>query len=513
MLRLRQLFQLKASGKSNRAISKLLSINRKTINDYVNRATTLNLDFATLAAGKDETLQDWLGKVPVIKIPDKQRKETLKSLFPGIQKELGHNGVDRYVLWEEYQSAHDNPYSYNHFCREFKKWCIIQNVSGVTEHKAGDKLYIDFAGKKMQITNRETGEVENVEVFVAILGFSQFTYVEVTASQKKEEVIHATENALHYIGGVPQAIVCDNLKSAVYKASKYEPELNESYERFALHYGTTILPTRPRKPKDKPMVEGAVKITYRRIKAVLRNRVFFSIEELNNAIRELLVHYNNKVSKHATDTRRNLLEQVENAELQPLPADRYEIYEYRWCQVYKTSYILLPEDSHYYSVPYELIGKRVKLVYNSRTVEIYYQMKRMALHNRDCRPKGHTTIAEHLPSNLQFVNEATAEKLISWAGSVGTNTQQLVVFIINNRKHFDQARKSCMGILSLGKKLGKERLEKACHRAIYFDYYSYKAVKGILQSNLESEPLQMELELDNYTLSNHENIRGSSYYQ
>lgn len=513
MLRLQQLFQLKISGKSNRAISQLLSINRKTIDDYVNRAKNLKLDFSTLAEGKEDALQDWLGKVPVVKVPDKEKKEALQALFPYIQKELGRNGVDRYVLWEEYRSTHDTPYSYNHFCRQYKRWCVLQNVSGVTEHKAGDKLYIDFAGKTMQIICKQTGEVTKVEVFVAIMGFSQFTYVEATASQKREDVIRATENALHYIGGVPQAIVCDNLKSAVYKACKYEPELNEAYERFALHYATTILPTRPAKPKDKSLVEGAVKITYKRIGAVLRNRLFFSIDELNSAIRELLVHYNNKISKHATDTRRNLLEQIEKAELKPLPADRYEIYEYRWCQVYKTSYILLTEDSHYYSVPYELIGKRIKLVYNSRYVEIYFQMKRVALHSRDYTPKGHTTISEHLPANIQFVNEATAEKIISWAGSIGAYTQQLVIIIINNRNHFDQARKSCMGILHLGKKLGKDRLEKACHRAIYFDSYSYKAVKSILQGNLESEPFQMELDLDNSKIGNHENIRGSSYYQ
>jgi transposase len=491
----------------------LLSINRKTIDDYVNRAKSQKLDFATLAKSKEEELQEWLGKVPLIKLPDKQRKEALLGWFPDMQTQLGHDGVDRFVLWEEYCKEHENPYSYNHFCREYKRWCVIQNVSGFIDHKIGDKIYLDFAGKKMQITCRETGKVKNVEVFVGILGFSEFTYVEATASQKREDVIRATENALRYIGGVPQALVCDNLKSAVYKACKYEPELNEAYERFALHYSTVILPTRPRKPKDKSLVEGAVKITYRRIKAVLRKRVFYSIEELNKAIRELLVHYNNKVSKGAKDTRRNLLEQEERKELKPLPLEHYDMYEYAWCQVYKTSYILLSEDRHYYSVPYELIGKRLKVVYNSRTVEVYYHMKRVALHNRDYTAKGRTTINEHLPANLQFLNEVSAEKIISWASCIGEFTKQLVTIIINSRPHFEQARKSCMGILHLGKKVGKERIEKACHRAIYFDNYCYRAVKNILQNNLESEPLQTELELDNYRIGDHENIRGSSYYQ
>lgn len=513
MLRLKQVFQLKSSGKSNRSVSSLLSINRKTIDDYVRRAKALKFEFVTLAESKEEELQEWLGKVQVIKVPDKERKEALIRWFPNMKKELGRNGVDRYVQWEEYCQANENGYTYNHFCREYKRWCVIQNVSGTTEHKAGDKLYVDFAGKKWPITSRSTGEVINVEVFVGILGFSQFTYVEATATQKREDVIRASENALHYIGGVPQAIVCDNLKSAVYRACKYEPELNEAYERFALHYSTTILPTRPNKPKDKPLVEGAVKITYRRIKAVLRNRVFFSIEELNEAIRELLVHYNNKVSKDAKDTRKNLLEQVERSELKPLPAERYEIYQYAWCQVYKTSYVMLSEDRHYYSVPYELIGKRLKVVYNSRTVEVYYHMKRVALHNRDCTVKGRTTTKEHLPANLQFLKDMNAENLISWAASVGEFTKQTVTVIIDNRQHFDQARKSCMGILHLCKKVGKERVEKACQRAVYFDNYSYRAIKNILQGNLESEPLQMEIELSNYHIGDHENIRGSSYYE
>jgi len=513
MLRLKQLFKLKSEGKSNREAGRLLRIHRETVRDYVNRAKSLKISYETLAESKEEELQEWLGKIQVIKAPDKERKEAAIAWFGKMKTQLGRNGVDRYVLWEEYCSSHKNGYSYTHFCREYKRWCVVQNVSGVTEYKAGDKLYVDFAGKKWPITNRETGEVKNHEVFVGILGFSQFTYVEVTATQKREDVIRASENALHYIGGVPQAIVCDNLKSAVYKACKYEPELNEAYERFALHYSTTILPTRPNKPKDKPLVEGAVKITYRRIRAVLRNRVFFSIEELNEAIRELLVHYNNKVSKDAPDTRRNLLEQIERAELKSLPAERYEMYQYVWCPVYKTSYIMLPEDRHYYSVPYELIGKRLKVVYNSRTVEVYYHMKRVALHNRDCTVKARTTINEHLPANLQFLNEFNAEKIISWASAVGEFTKQMVTIIIDNRPHFDQARKSCMGILHLCKKVGKERVEKACQRAVYFDNYSYRAVKNILQGNLESEPLQLELELNNYHIGDHENIRGSSYYE
>ena len=513
MLRLKQLFKLKSEGKSNREIARLLGIHRETVRSYVNEALALGLSFVTMAETEEAELYEWFGKVEMTRGVNKEKSVVLYALFPHIQKELGRTGVDRQVLYDEYKQANPYGYSYNHFCREYRLWCASRDVAGVLEHKAGDKMFVDFAGKKLQITDRDTGEVKKVEVFVGILGFSQFTYVQATCSQKRDVFITAVENMLHYIGGVPAAIVPDNLKSAVIKASKYEPALNEAFERFALHYGTTVIPTRPRKPKDKAPVEGAVKIVYRRIYALLRNRIFFSIEELNEGIRELLIPYNNKTSKNASDTRANLLQLVERNELKTLPANRYEMFLYVWATVYKSAYIMLQEDKHYYSVPYELLGKRVKVAYNSKTVEVYAQMKHIASHKRDTTRGGRTTVTAHLPANIQFVQELNLDKLISWATSIGQYTQQVITCIIDTRSHPDQARKSCMGILQMSKKVGRDRLEHACQRALYYDNYGYRVIKFILEKKLDMEPLQMELDLEQYCIGNHENIRGSSYYK
>jgi transposase len=513
MLRLKQIFKLKSEGKSNREIARLLGLHRETVRSYVNEAIILGLPFSILAETAETELYEWFGKAEITRGVNKEKSSALYAMFPYIKMELGRTGVDRQVLYDEYKQAWPSGYSYNHFCREYRLWCVAKDVSGVMEHKAGDKMFVDFAGKRLQITDRDTGEIKKVEVFIGILGFSQFTYVQATVSQKRDEFITAVENMLHYIGGVPAAIVPDNLKSAVFKASKYEPALNESFERFALHYGTTIIPTRPRKPKDKAPVEGAVKIVYRRIYALLRDKIFFSIEQLNEGIRELLVPYNNKVSKNATDTRARLLELVEKNELRQLPADRYEMLQYVWATVYKSSYIMLQEDKHYYTVPCELVSKRVKVAYNSNTIEIYYQLKHVASHKRNTTRGGRTTVNAHLPANIQFVNELNLDKLISWAASIGKNTHQVITAIIDTRSHPDQARKSCMGILQMSKKVGRDRLEKACQRALYYGNYGYRVIKLILEKKLDMEPLQTDPDPEGYHIGHHENIRGDSYYK
>jgi transposase len=513
MLRLKQIFKLKSEGKSNRQIARLLGIHRETVRSYVNEVMALGLSIAAMSEREELELYEWFGKTEVTRGVSKGKSEILHAMFPYIQQELGKTGVDRQVLYQEYKMANPDGYSYNHFCRQYRLWCTAKDVAGVMDHKAGDKIFIDFAGKKLQITDSNTGEVKSVEVFVGILGFSQFTYVEATVSQKKDAFINAVENMLHYIGGVPAAIVPDNLKSAVYKANKYEPELNESFERFALHYGTTIIPARSRRPKDKAAVEGAVKIVYRRIYALLRNQVFFSIEELNSGIRELLIPYNNKTSGNASDSRAELLNLVERDELRPLPVNRYEMFRYALATVYKTSYIMLQEDKHYYTVPFELVGKKVKVAYNSKTVEIYYQLKHVASHKRNTTKGGRTTNQAHLPANIQFINELNFEKLISWASSIGECTKQVITNIIDTWPHPDQARRSCMGILQMSKKVGAERLEKACQRAIYYGNYRYRTIKLILEKKLDMEPLQIEIELEQYRIGHHENIRGNSYYK
>jgi transposase len=378
------------------------------------------------------------------------------------------------------------------------------------EHKAGDKLYVDYTGSKLAITDRESGEIKEVEVFVAVLGASQYTYVEASMSQKQEDFISSVEHALIYFGGVPRAIVPDNLKSAVTKASKYEPFLNQVFEDFSLHYETTILPARPNKPRDKSLVEGGVKIVYNRIFSALRNEVFFSIQELNMRIHELLVLYNQIPFQGRECSRESLFKEIDQPCLKALPVERYILKKYALATVLKSSHVMLSEDKHYYSVHYKYLGEKVKLIYNASTVEIYHKTERIAFHQRHAKPNGYTTIREHMPSKHNFVTDWNPEYFLNWATNTGTATHAVIEQLLNGRQHPEQAYKSCIGILNLAKKFGKERLNNACERALYFQCCNYGSIKNILDKGIDLSPPPTTTQ---YSIPFHDNIRGQQYYQ
>ena len=273
------------------------------------------------------------------------------------------------------------------------------------DHKAGDKLFVDFAGKRLSLVDEVTGEVKPVEFFVAVLGCSQLTYAQAVLSQRKEDFITALQNALYYLGGVPQAIVPDNLKAAVTQADRYEPRINETLSDFALHYQTTILPARSGKPRDKTLVEGAVNILYRRVYAPLRNRVFYRLDDLNAAFRELIDAHNRMQLQGRAHSRRLLFEEREQAHLMSLPATSYHIKHYIGARVQKNGQVLLAPDKHYYSVPYRYIGQRVRLIYTQSSVEVYHQHQRVAVHQRLQGHYHYSTIREHLPSTHQWVSD------------------------------------------------------------------------------------------------------------
>jgi transposase len=378
------------------------------------------------------------------------------------------------------------------------------------EHKAGDKMYVDFAGDKLSIVDKQTGEIQQVEVFVAILGASQLTYVEAVMTQQKEDFIAACEGALHYYGGVPAAIVPDNLKSAVIKSSKYEPVLNETFADFADHYGTTILPARAHRPKDKALVENAVRIVYTRIYAKLRTTQYFTLDELNKAILTALEEHNQAMLSGRNYSRRQQFEEVERPALAPLPPLRYELKKQLFATVMKNGHVSLSADKHYYSVPYRYIGKKVKLMYSRSTVEIYYNYERIAIHKRTKSAYNYTTEKDHMASAHKFVSEWTPERFLSWASGIHEDVHLYILKILNRKQHPEQAYKSCVGILSFAKKVGNERLIKACQRALGYGIYNYKTIQTILEKNLDKcdaeEGSQIEMPL-------HENIRGEEYYQ
>ena len=509
IMKLKQIVRLKSEGCSNRKIALMLSIHRETVGNYVTQIKSCKASYSELLSMPDNELESLFEKPPNQKA-DIVRVTALREFFPYMDKELKRVGVDRWNMWREYMQGHADGYAYSHFCREYHRWFKKQDVVMHFEHKAADKLYVDFTGKKLEIVDRDSGEITKVDVLVAVLGCSQYTYVEATKNQQKENFIAAVENALHYFGGVPQAIVPDNLKPAVTKGNKYEPKLNEAFEDFGLHYGTTILPTRPYEPRDKALVEGAVNITYKRIFAPLRNLTFFHITELNIAIKEQLEGYNTIHFRGKDHSRKELFVQLEKGQLAPLPVDRYEIKKFKLVTVLQLSHVLLLEDKHYYSVHYKHMGEKVKLIYTKSYVEIYSKGERIALHQRNYRKYSYTTVKHHMPSAHQFVADWSPEKFLSWATDIGPPTKAVIEKILESKAHPEQGYRSCVGILSFVRKVGKERLNKACSRAMYYQNYNYGSIKNILDRGLDKEILPEE---EQYKLPFHDNIRGKEYYQ
>lgn len=378
------------------------------------------------------------------------------------------------------------------------------------EHKVGDKLYIDFAGDKLKIIDKETGEEKAVEVFVAILGASQLTYVEAVYTQAKEDLIAACENALHYCGGVPAAIVPDNLRSAVTKSSKYEAVINEAFADFAHHYNTAVLPARAYRPRDKALVENAVRLIYSRIYTKLRDSDYFSLEELNAAIRAELEDYNSRLLKGRNYSRRQQFEEIERSALQPLPPLRYELKKHLFATVMKNGHVSLGEDKHYYSVPYRFIGKKVKLMYSHTSVEVYYNYQCIAIHPRIKSPYNYTTDKEHLASTHRFVSDWTPETFLDWGEKIHADVKLYILRILARKQHPEQAYKSCVGVLSFAKKVGNERLIKACQRGLDYGMYNYKIIQKILEKGLDKQPQE---ETEQLQMPLHDNIRGENYYQ
>ena len=506
MRKVREIIRLyEQPGLSQRQISQALGISRPVVSDYITKIKASGLSYQDIEKMPDDTLIEILQKN---KATD-ERYKTLHTRFLHLTKELKRLGVTRQILWEEYIQENPGGYSYSQFCYHYQMWQNISEVTMHMEHKAGDKLFVDFAGKKLFVTDRRTGKKNEVEVFIAILGASQLLYVEASVSQKKEEWIRLNENALRYIGGVPRAIVPDCLKSAVTKSDRYEPDINPEYLDFARHYGTTILPARPAKPKDKALAEGAVRIAYSWIYAKLRDRVFFSIEELNIAILEQLELLNARTMQRPGVSRRELFDSIEKEELQQLPSEHYEIKKYKTLTVQFNYHIYLSDDCHYYSVPYHYKGRKVAVLFTERALEVYSGNVRIASHFRNKRKNGYTTQREHMPESHKWQDNWDPDKLLNWAKEKGDSVADVVEAILASRQHPEQSYKTCLGIISLSKTYGDLRLNRACKRAIYYDNCTYRMIKNILSNNMDQVDDNDDMAM---TLPEHENIRGKNYY-
>jgi len=508
MKKVRLIIRLYTEGVSKKTISEKSGCSRNTVKKYIRQFIALGMTFEELNKLNNTSLEALFKTEEAVSNP---KLEILRSFFPEMEKALKRKGVTREHLWKKYISDHPDGYRVSQFKEHYNRW--RKQSTGVMhlDHKAGDKMQVDYTGNRLEIVDLETGELRPVEVFVAILGASQLTYVDASLSLKKEDFIQSCENALHYFGGVPQAIITDNLKSAVIKSDKYEPTLNEAFRDFTLHYGLSALPAGPYKPRHKALVEGMVKIIYRVIYPEIRKQTYTNLADLNRDILTELDKLNNQLLKGRPYSRRMLFEETERKTLQPLPLHVFEIRHKKVATVMKNNHVSLSVDKHYYSVPFEYIGKKVKLFYNQVDVEIYYQYERIASHIRDPRPFRYTTESEHLATSHRYITDWTPEGFIERAEKVGTSTRVYITKVLEKPQHAEQAYRTCQGILSLAKRVGNERLNNACARADFFGEYSYKVIKTIIERKLDFTDLSKDDDIK--TLPLHNNIRGKRYYK
>lgn len=509
MNKIRQILRLHNEGKTKLQISELSRSSRNTVKKYLRVYEREQMRWSDIQAMNDYKLSLLFGEDE--NREPSERLQALTAMLPDIEKALKRRGMTRTKQWEAYLIQHPNGFKFTSFCEHLNRHLDYTRPVMHIEHKAGDKVFIDFAGEKMHYWSRDTGEKIEVEIFAAILGCSQLVYIEAMASQKKEDLIRGCENAFHYYGGVSAALVPDNLKSAVTKSSKYEPTLNETFEDFALHYSTTVLPARSYRPRDKALVEGIVKIIYTNIYTNLDTHDYFSIQELNAAIQTELEALNNKLLTGRDYSRRQQFEEIERHTLRPLPQYRYDFKQLYSCTVMKNGFVCLRPDKHYYSVPYRLIGKKVKLLYTDSCVEVFYQYNSEAKHERNMRPHQYTTIKEHLASAHQFITEWSADKFIADAKKIHDDVALYIEHVIQSKTHPEAAYKSCLGILNFARKVGHERLTKACRRAEHFGQYGYPHIENILNRKLDL--IDEEPENNILEIPLHINIRGSNYYQ
>lgn len=507
MRKIREVLRLKASGYGVRQIGRSCGIATSTVNDYLKRAESASIGWP-LAEGKGES------ELKGLLFPEGhgRRGDPLRAVpdWPEVHKELRRKGVTRRLLWEEYVAEHPDGYRYSQYCEHYRKWAKSVDVSMRQEHRAGEKLFVDYAGMKMPVINAETGERRDAEIFVATLGASQYLYTEATWTQQVPDWIGAHVRTFEYLGGVSEIVVPDNLKSGVSKACRYEPDLNPGYAAMAAHYGIAVIPARPYKPKDKAKVESGVQIIEREVLAKLRDRNFFSLHALNQAIRELLENVNRRPFRKLNDSRRGLFEKLERAELKPLPPVRYEYASHHFPRVNIDYHI--EADRHYYSVPYTLRGGVVETRLTSRTVEVFHDGKRVASHIRSFRKGGYTTDVNHMPAAHRKHLEWSPSRLIQWACKIGPECARTVKRIIETREHPEQGYRACLGIMRLSRGYSVQRVEAACRRALIMDVCSYRSIKSILKTGADAEPLPEPSAVPMKGDRHHQNIRGNHYY-
>ncbi len=507
MSQIKQLLQLHQQGKGIKFIARSLGISKNTVKSYLAKVSLSPLDIQSLLALDDPIMEArFHAGNPAYK---DERFEHLKANLDFFSKELGRIGVTKQLLWEEYRSNYPTGYSRSQFCYHLSQQLVARKPSMVLQHRAGEKLFIDFAGKKLSYTDTDTGEIVPCQVFVACLPYSDYSFAMAVRSQSISDFLYALGCCLQELGGVPQVLVPDNLKSAIVKANGYEPDVNRALEDFANHYHTSVIPARVRKPKDKALVENQVKLVYSRVYARLRNQQFFDLASLNKAIKEKIREHNQTRMQQKLYCRQEKFLADEKHLLQSLPDQPFGLKYYRELKVAKNNHVYLAQDKHYYSVPYTYIGQSARVIYTRSMVRIYASGEQIAVHVRDYKAGGYTTDREHLCSAHQHYLDRSPDYYLNKAKLKSDELHQLIGLMFAQNRHPEQLYHTCDGLLSLQRKTDQKDFQKACLMAIDHHNYSYRFSLNILTNKMtgQAETIQTK------PLPNHENLRGRAYYQ
>lgn len=501
---IKEILRLKNKNLSNRQIAKACNISPTTVEKYVKRIEEASISYDDMKEKSEDEIMD--------KLFENKKPKNKKALpdMSYIHKQLKMKGVTLQLLWEEYKEGHPEGYSRTQFCYYYNRWRKKLKPTMRFNHKAGEKVFVDFSGDKPVITNPETGKKTAVELFVGTLGASSYTFAIAVANQKKENWIECHKKMFSFFGGVPEYVVPDNLKSGVTSPDYYDPQINALYSEMAEHYDVAILPARPIKPKDKAKVENAVLNIQRRILAKLRNRTFFDMKELNSAIKDALDEFNNRKMQQLDKSRYELFCEIDKPVLRKLPERPFEIFLWKKAKVGLDYHISV--DGVHYSVPYTLINQIVEIRYNSRVVEIFYNNKKICSHTRSFKKGEFITSSVHMPHSHKDYVKWTPDKIRCWANSAGTNTSLFIDKILKTCAHKEHAYRMCLGVMNLSKKYEPERLEDACLIALFSKSYRYRTLKAILKNGMDKN---MEAVIKHKEYSNiivHDNIRGNAFY-
>ena len=512
MLQIRRILQLLEQGKSKRKISQVIHSSRHTIDGYVLKIEQTGLSLTVLSKLSDAELATLLYSGNSDSVPD-ERFEHLKTRLDYFLKELSRIGVTKLRLWEEYRQEVPDGYSYSQFCEHLAMYTRKSEATMHFEHNPGEFVQIDFAGKPLSYIDSSTGEIISCPVLVCVLPFSGYAYVEALQSASQEHLFPALGRCMSYFGGVPKNVLSDNMKQYVQKSNRYEPIFSEICEQWSLHYNTSLSAARVSKPKDKPSVENTVHLSYMRVYAPLRNEDFYSLGELNQGILKQLVLHHSTPLQRRSYSRLDRFVQDEKPLLKLLPAEPFIHKHTAMAKVQKNYHVILGEDWHQYSVPYQNIGKQVKIVYDSDEVEIYLGLQRIAAHKRDYRKHGYTTLAEHMPEKHKKYSETKgwdADYFLRKAKELGECSFEVMNRILQSRTFTEQAYNACLGLLRLCEMYGKDRFENACKRAIQAPRVNYRLLDNILSNNLDKQT-EDQMSLFN-PIPDHENLRGPNAY-